>query len=503
MPSNAPSTDDRCMEFRIGVNLGDVIIEGDDIHGDGVNVAARLEALAEPGGVCVSGDVYRQCRGKLDVGFDDLGEQEVKNIAEPVRTYRVRIDAAAATTEDGAEALPLPDKPSIAVLAFENMSGDPEQEYFADGIAEDVITGLSRIRWIFVIARNSSFTFKGKAVDVRHVGRELGVRYVLEGSVRKGNNRIRITAQLVEAATGNHLWADRFDGELEDVFDLQDQITAQVVGAIEPSMQVAEIDRSRRKRPDSLDAYDLYLRALPHIWAFTPSESSKALDLLQAAIEIDPSFASAHGLLARTYQQKYLRAGNDPTDKKLAIEHSRTVLALRSDDSNALAFAGLVLAFLDHDYDTARGAVDKALEINPNSAQGLGSSALVNTLLGRHDDAISQAEQSIRLSPFNPNRYTIDLYLSYAHFCCGRYSEAAEAARRAIQSNPLFIPAQVLLAACQVRLGQMDEARKTSERVLEIEPNFRFGGSIGMVTAGQPGDAENVAAALREVGLLD
>jgi TolB-like protein len=295
---NADVPEERRMLFRIGINLGDVLIEGDDILGDGVNIAARLEGIAEPGGICISASAYDHVRGKVDAEFADLGEQGLKNIARPVRVFRVHFGGTAATARP---ALPLPDKPSIAVLPFQNMSGDPEQEYFADGIVEEIITALSRLRQLFVIARNSSFTYKGRAVDVKQVGRELGVRYVLEGSVRRAANRVRITGQLVDASTGAHLWADRFDGELEDIFDLQDRVTASVVGAIAPKLEQAEIERAKRKPTDSLDAYDYYLRGLASFYRGTKRATSEALQLLYLAIDLDPDFAPAYGMAAFCY----------------------------------------------------------------------------------------------------------------------------------------------------------------------------------------------------------
>jgi adenylate cyclase len=284
---NAPEPQDKRIEFRIGIHVGDVIIEDGDMFGDGVNIAARLEGIAQPGGICISDDAYRQVRGKLDANFQNAGEQELKNIARPVRVYHLRPGGGATETP----ALALPDKPSIAVLPFQNTSGDPEQEYFADGMVEDIITGLSRIKWLFVIARNSTFTYKGRAIDVKQVGRELGVRYVLEGSVRKAADRVRVSGQLIDAATGAHVWAQRFDRRLEDIFALQDEITLNVVGAIEPSLRDAEIERAKRKRPDSLDAYDLVLRAIPHVYLAMPEEAAKALPLLEQALVLDPSYA--------------------------------------------------------------------------------------------------------------------------------------------------------------------------------------------------------------------
>src|SRR5215468_3247157 len=295
---NSDVPGDHRIEFRVGINLGDIIIDGDDIHGDGVNIAARLEAMAEPGMVCLSAAAWEQVRGKVPFGADDLGEHQLKNIERPVRVFRITSGASTTVTR---KPLPLPDKPSIAVLPFQNLSGDPEQEYFADGMVEDIITALSRYRWLFVIARNSSFTYKGRAVDVKQVARELGVRYVLEGSVRKAASRVRIAGQLIDGSTGAHLWADRFEGALEDIFDLQDQVTASVVGAIAPRLEQAEIERAKRKPTESLDAYDYYLRGMASSYRWTKEGFSEALRMFYRAIELDPDFASAHGAAAWCY----------------------------------------------------------------------------------------------------------------------------------------------------------------------------------------------------------
>jgi adenylate cyclase len=378
--SNAPLPPDRRIEFRIGINVGDIVVEDGDIFGDGVNVAARLEGLAEPGGICISARVQEDAAGRLDLAFEDIGEQPLKNISRPVRVYRVRaaLTHPAAKTPgsllsriagEGAERqrraagegsspmLPLPDKPSIAVLPFDNMSGDPEQEYFADGMVEEIITALSRIRWLFVIARNSSFTYKGQTVDVKRVGQELGVRYVLEGSVRKGGNRVRITAQLIDATNGAHLWADRFDGLLEDVFELQDKVAISVAGVIEPTLRQSEIERARRKRPDSLDAYDLYLRALPDAFAAMPEDADKALALLRKAIELEPDFAAAHAIIAFCHEQRYLRGGMQEETRLAALHHARLAIA-GGDDAAALATAGFVIAVCGRDYEAALAAFD-------------------------------------------------------------------------------------------------------------------------------------------------
>jgi TolB-like protein/class 3 adenylate cyclase len=344
---------DNRIELRIGINMGDIVVDGDDLYRDGVNVAARLEGLADPGHICVSARVQEDAAGKLDLAFEDLGVQSLKNIERPVRVYSV-VTAATGSAATAASRDPaLPGKPSIAVLPFANMSGDPEQEYFADGMAEEITTALSRIRWLFVIARNSSFRYKGQAVDVKQVGRELCVRYVLEGSVRKAGGRLRITAQLIEATNGAHLWADRFDGSVDDVFELQDKVAISVAGVIEPTLLRSEIERARRKRPDSLDAYDLYLRALPYAFTPMPEDADKALPLLGKAIELEPDYAAAHAIIAWCHEARYLRGGMKEETRLAALHHARLAIARGSDDAAALATAGFVIAVCGRDYETA------------------------------------------------------------------------------------------------------------------------------------------------------
>ena len=353
--------------FRIGINIGDIISDESDIFGDGVNVAARVENECAPGGVCLSGSAFEQVRGKTEFEFDDLGERALKNIERPVRLYAARIGhVAKATIEEGNRPLPLPDKPSIAVLPFQNMSGDPEQEYFADGIVEDITTALSRFRSLFVIARNSSFTYKGKAVDIKQVGRELGVRYVLEGSVRKGGGRIRITGQLIEAATNTHLWADRFDGTAEDIFDLQDKVTSQVVGAIAPALLRAETDRSSLKRPDNLAAYDLYLRALSEINKYSPV----ALRLCYQAIDIEPTYAVVHAFAAFCYAQLYIAGALEDREKECAegLRLAERALFLANDDAEVFARTAVAFTNLGGQQDRAIELINRALTINPNYA---------------------------------------------------------------------------------------------------------------------------------------
>ena len=322
---NAGVPEDRRIEFRVGIHVGDVVEESDgDLMGDGVNIAARLESVCDPGGVCLSGAAYEQVRDRLKEPFIDLGEKTLKNIARPIRAYAVMWDRQTAKLKSGGVETPpklsLPEKPSIAVLPFQNMSGDREQDYFADGMVEDIVTGLSRIKWLFVIARNSSFVYKGKAVDVRQVGRELGVRYILEGGVRKSGNRLRVTAQLVEAETGAHLWANRYDGDMEDVFNFQDRITDSVVGIVEPSVQRSEIERARRKRPDSLSAYDLYLRALPYMATSMPDDAAIATKFLEEALTLDPDYVAAHALIAWCHERCFARSGYKERDKAQGLK---------------------------------------------------------------------------------------------------------------------------------------------------------------------------------------
>jgi TolB-like protein len=379
--ANDGVADDRHIVLRVGINLGDVVVEGSDLYGDGVNIAARLEALADPGSVVVSRTVFDHVRGKMKLGFDDLGEQQLKNIAEPVRIYRLRPEGEAAIARP---VMPLPDKPSIAVLPFQNMSADPDQEYFADGMVEEIITALSRMRWLFVIARNSSFAYKGRSVDAKQVGRELGVRYLLEGSVRKAGNRVRITGQLIDAGTGAHLWAERFDGGLEDIFDLQDQVTASVVGAIEPKLEQAEIERARRKPTESLDAYDFFLRGMAAFHQWTSGANNEALAWFSKAIELDANFAAAYAMAARCYAQR--KSSGWVTDRAHEIAETATLARrageLGRDDAGALCSAGIALAFVVGDLDGGAAYIDRALVLNPNLAWAWLFSGLMKVWLG-------------------------------------------------------------------------------------------------------------------------
>jgi TolB-like protein len=434
---------DNRIELRIGINLGDVIVEGDDLYGDGVNIAARVEALADAGGVLVSNTVHDHVRDRLPFVFEDLGEQQVKNITRPVRVYRVR-DTDAAAKSPSARAtpvLPLPDKPSIAVLPFANMSGDPEQEYFADGMVEEIITALSRIRWLFVIARNSTFTYKGQAIDVKQVGRELGVRYVLEGSVRKAGQRVRITAQLIDALSGSHLWADRFDGSLEDVFELQDRVAISVAGVIEPALQAAEMRRSAARSVTDLTAYDLYLRALAAFFPTTKERVLEALGLLDQALAIDRQCGPALSWAATCHLQ-LVRDGwaEDPeTSRRIAGYLARQSLQVGENDPDILANGALVLAYFGEDIGAMIGLVDRALTLNPSYARGWYLSGLLRAWAGQPDLAIEHVETSLRLSPRERMGQPL-VAMGWAYFFKRQFSEAAAKLLLSIQDDPGYPP---------------------------------------------------------------
>jgi TolB-like protein/cytochrome c-type biogenesis protein CcmH/NrfG len=462
------------LQFRIGINLGDVIVEGEDIHGEGVNIAARMEGLAEPSGICLSGDAYRQAKGKVEAEFEDLGEYDLKNIAEPVRVYRVLSNATGSkgSKQTGAK-LVLPDKPSIAVLPFDNMSGDPEQDYLADGITEDLITGLSKIRWFFVIARNSTFTYKGQAADVTQVARELGVRYVLEGSVRIAGRRVRITVQLIDASMGVHLWAERYDRELTDVFEIQDEITQTIVGTIEPELYVAEELRAKRKAPGNLDAWDLVLRARPHLWEITKTGNEEALKLLNDAVTLDPDYAPAHGLLAFAYiihawmgwsgtQQNYIL---------LAGEHALKAVQLDGTDPWGHIVWAVVRGF-GRNHEEAVESAQKALYLNPSFAMGYGLLGMILAWGGRTDETIEAFEQATRLSPRDPVNMLFLVLPSVAYFANGRYEEALIWAERSVRERPEFVVGWRMIVVSLANLGRVEEAKAALERVKHLHPDF-------------------------------
>ena len=430
------------------------------------------------------------------------GEHWIETL--PRRGYRFAGPAIVAE-ESGriaatAPALALPDKPSIAALPFTNLSGDPEQEYFADGMVEDIVTGLARIKWLFVVARNSSFTYKGQAVNVGRVGRELGVRYVLEGSVRKAGQRVRITAQLVEAESGAHLWAERYDRPLDDIFALQDEITLSVVGAIEPSLRDAEIERIKRKRPDNLDAYDLVLRALPLVFAGMPDEAAKALPLLERALALEPAYAIAHAFVAWCHQIFFVRGGFDNDQRDAAIRHARAAVANGRDDASALALGGFVITVTEHDRVTGMDAFERALALSPSSSFTLFFGAAALAYAGDVERAIDWAQRALRISPFDRLTYAAYHALALANFLRGRYEDAANAARRAVQSIPSLSVAYCYLAAALARLDRHDEAKAAARQVLALQPSFSAAGFCAAIGF-PPALAEALQEAWRDAGL--
>ncbi|HET7382111.1 MAG TPA: tetratricopeptide repeat protein [Pseudolabrys sp.] len=467
---------DRRIEFRIGINVGDIISDDNDIYGDGVNVAARLEALADPGGIMVSSNVHDQVRDKLSFGFEDLGEQMVKNIARPIGVHRVSLAESAPpamfkSTAAAAKAEPsTANRPSIAVLPFANMSDDPGQEYFADGISEDIITGLSKLRWFFVIARNSSFIYKGKALDVKRAARELGVRYVLEGSVRKGGNRVRITAQLIDAPTNNHIWADRYDGDLTDVFALQDEITKKVVAAIEPKLLEAEGIRSQSRSTEDLGAWDMVMQANSLFWRLTKSESETAIALLKRAVERYPEYAPAHSMLAFALLVSR-QAGWIVMEPRVNEAEAIAARAAELDDSDPWAHLALgYVAMHRRRSDEAIEEFQRALDLNPNFAAAHGYLGFALALDGRSDQAIDHIEQAIHMSPHDPQNAIFNVALAAAHYLAGRYSEAVGIARKAMQQRFGLTNGHRIYIASLAQAGQIDEARAALARLMELQP---------------------------------
>jgi adenylate cyclase len=476
---NVEVPQDRRIEFRIGINVGDIIIDNNDIYGDGVNVAARLESLAEPGGITVSRNVHDQVCDKLSFGFEDMGEQIVKNIARPIGVHRVSLSdklSLGKSTSDAATRetrLSKADRPSVAVLPFVNMSGDPEQDYFAEGISEDIITGLSKLRWFFVIARNSSFAYGGKAVDVKRVARELNVRYLLEGSVRKGGSRVRITAQLIDAATGNHIWAYRYDGDLTDVFALQDEITRKVVAAIEPKLLEAEGIRSHSRSADDLGAWEMVIRANSLFWRMTQSEGEAAIALLNAAVERYPDYAPAHSMLAFI-----LAVSGHLNLSYIAGSHLTQAAALGAraaelDDSDPWAHLALgYAAFMRRSTAESTAEFQRALELNPNFAAAHGYLGWALAFDGQSEKAIAHLEEAIRMSPHDPQNSIFNVGIAIGHYLEGRYSEAIAACRRAFQQRAGLARGSRIYIASLAQAGQLDEARAALERVKETHPDL-------------------------------
>jgi TolB-like protein len=475
---NARNTDvpaERRLEFRMGINVGDIIIEASDIFGDGVNIAARLEALAEPGGICLSAAAHEQVRDRLDLAFDDLGEQQVKNIARPVRTYRVALGASSRA------ALPppsLPDKPSLAVLPFQNMTGDAEQEYFVDGMVEEITTAIARLPWLFVIARNSAFTYKGKAIDVKQVAQELGVRYVLEGSVRKAGNRVRITGQLIDTTTGAHIWSERFDGALDDIFELQDQVASSVAGAMEPKLRQSEIERASRKPTANLTAYDLYLRALAQSYRLTEDGLAEALVLARQALVIDPSYAPAAALVGWCRVLQRVRGWGALSDEDIAEACllARQALEAERDDAETIRQAAWSLFALAGEVAMAAAALDRVLARNPNAARAWSARGIIHALRNEPEAAIEAIERARRLSPFDRHAFGYAVNIAVAHLVARRFEQAIEWADRALHDQPRTVSGMRTKVVALAHLGRLDAARTELSRVLAIHPKLTIAG---------------------------
>ncbi|WP_407113142.1 adenylate/guanylate cyclase domain-containing protein [Bradyrhizobium sp. LMG 9283] len=501
---NAEVPEDKRIEFRVGINLGDVIVEGRDLYGDGVNIAARLEALAEPGGICISGTVLDHARDRVSFEVEDAGERALKNIARPVHVYSIIIDPRRrqGMPRPQERALALPDRPSIAVLPFQNMGGDPEQEYFSDGVVEEIITALSRMRWLFVIARNSSFTYKGRTVDVKQVGRELGVRYVLEGSVRRAANRLRITGQLIDALTGAHLWADRFDGALEDVFELQDQVTSSVVGAIAPKLEHAEIERAKRKPTKDLDAYDYYLRGMASTYRGAKEDVGEALQLFHKAIELDPDFASPYGIAAWCYYWRMTNGWTTGRQEEVSEVNrlAGKVAQLGNEDAVALSFGGIALGLVAGDLEGGVALVDRALALNPNLAVAWYASGGLRAYFDAPDVAIEHLERAMRLSPLDPMFFMRALTV-VAHFRADRYDEARLLAEKICRERPNWVASLRMAAACNVLTGRLNEARRFIARALHLDPGQRISNLKDRIGPYPPEDFAKFVEALRKAGL--
>jgi adenylate cyclase len=488
------------LKLRIGVNLGEVIVGADgDLFGDGINIAVRLEGTADPGGILISEKVYSEVEGKLDVGFEDRSEQQLKNISKPVRAYAVCAGAHSALTERLSAAPSLPDKPSIAVLPFQNLSGDPEQEYFADGMVEEIITALSRFRSLFVIARNSSFTFKGKAVDVKEIGRRLGVRYVLEGSVRKAAGKVRITGQLINAVTGAHIWADRFERDLTDVFALQDEITVAVLSAIRPKLFQAEIALAARRRPENLTAYDLYLRAIQQNLT-TREGVAEAIRLAHRSLELDPRFGLVAVVTGVWHMQNVIRGyADDPQfERKEAVRLSRLALSIDDDDPETLALAAVISAFMVGDSEREIEMADRAVALNPNSYLAWTNRGWVYKIAGLPEEAIRSFERAIRMSPVSPELYITLTGIGMAFVELGRFDEAIVAGKKAQRQNPSFSQACRCLASAFAHLGRDAEAREAAARVLETDPAFTIS---ALIARGGQSNSKLMIEGLRKAGL--
>ncbi len=501
---NQDLPDERRVQFRIGVNLGDVIEDRGDIYGDGVNVAARLESLAEPGGICLSESVCTAIGKKLALDYEPMGEQRVKNIEEPIRAYRVRLETPTAHSPNSAS-VKAPARPSLAVLPFTNMSGDPEQEYFSDGISEDITTALSNVRSFSVTARHSAFAYKGKAINVRQVGGELGVQYVLEGSVRRAGDRVRVTAQLIETRTGKHIWANRYDGKLDDIFDLQDQITETIVGTLEPEFQRAEAERIAQKRPENMEAYDYLLQGVAYMNKLTPEDTRAALPYFRKAIDKDSGYGRAYAYAYWCYRRQVQTAGLvlSKQEQAEAIRMVEAGLKVDKDDPVVLWQAGGMKAHFQRDFQGALALFDRSLSIDPYSPKAWIASAEVHSYMRDTETAIKHAEHAIHISPRNPALWSAYTSLAAAHLQETRYEEAANAAKKAMQLYDYVLLAHLILAASCAHLGQLDEAQAAIKWSLELDPELTVGRVLEIYPIANFKNLDAYLDGLRKAGLPD
>ena len=496
------------IEFRIGIHVGDIIIDDNDIFGDGVNIAARLEGIAEPGGVCISDDAYRQIRGKIDVAFNDIGEQALKNITEPMHAWHIRLAGESPATRASSSAiqvqdLALPNKPSIVVLPFDNMSAEPGQDYLADGIVEAITAALSCIRSFFVIARTSAFTYKGRATNARDVGKELGVAYLLEGSVQKAGNRLRIIVQLIETEGGAHVWSSRFDGAIEDFFDLEDRITEQVAGALQPSIRIAEIERSRRKRPQDLGSYDFTMRAMPHVWALEKDESAKALELLEKALAIDPEYPLALSLAGWCHAQRsvYNWADDIAGSQAMARSLAERAAEMSGDDPVILAVLGAVHTFV-RNHGTARVLLERAVTLDPNAAWAWSRLGWIENYADQPQKAIGYFERALRLSPIDPMNFNNYVGIGSAHEVAQEYDKAAAFYRRALEERPNASWIYRNLAPVLSEAGRADEAKQAFAVLMLTYPDLTVS-KFKQAMVFSPTVLNRMADNLRKLGLPD
>ena len=493
------------LEFRMGVNLGDIVDDGEDIHGEGVNIAARIEGLAEPGGICISGGVYDQVRNRLEHGFEDMGEHVVKHVSAPVRVYGLQVEIAASRpAQMRSSDLPLPDKPSIAVLPFENMSGDPEQQYFSDGITEDIITDLSKASGLFVIARNSVFIYRGRAVKVQDVSRDLGVRYVLEGSVRKAGERVRITAQLVDGSSGGHLWAERYDRNLTDIFEVQDAVTQQIVAALKVTLSGAEKSLIVGAGTKNVDSHDLFLRGRELIFGLKRDREMfvQSTAFFRRAVEIDPSYAAAYAGLSMAYNLDHQNRWSDAPETSLDQAERFVNTAIAKDDTDPFAhYVASICAMFQKNYQRWAQEADQALSLNPNYAPALSIRGTVHIYTGEPAKAVPFIERAMRLDPAFQQQYVH--FLGMAHFVGGDYETAAGLFRDRISINPTTDLSRAFFASALGHLGHLDEAHRVWRELKEINAEYSPAGHIGWLPFRDPAAAEKFTDGLREAGLAE